>query len=106
MANYKMHLLVCGGTGCRATHSNHLAENLTKELAAHGLEDEAKVVLTGCFGFCEQGPILKVIPDNTFYTRVQPGDAKEIIEEHIIKGRKVGRLLYVNPQNEEKVSDS
>lgn len=101
-----MHLLVCGGTGCRATHSNHLAENLTKELAAHGLEDEAKVVLTGCFGFCEQGPILKVIPDNTFYTRVQPGDAKEIIEEHIIKGRKVGRLLYVNPQNEEKVSDS
>lgn len=106
MANYKMHLLVCGGTGCRATHSNHLAENLTKELAAHGLEDEAKVVLTGCFGFCEQGSILKVIPDNTFYTRVQPGDAKEIIEEHIIKGRKVGRLLYVNPQNEEKVSDS
>ncbi len=101
-----MHLLVCGGTGCRATHSNDLAENLIKELAAHGLEDEAKVVLTGCFGFCEQGPILKVIPDNTFYTRVQPGDAKEIIEEHIIKGRKVGRLLYVNPQNEEKVSDS
>ena len=79
---------------------------LDKELESHGLKDFAKVVPTGCFGFCEKGPIVKVIPDNTFYTQVTPEDAKEIIEEHIIKGRKVNRLLYVDPENKEHVSDS
>ncbi len=103
---YKMHLLVCGGTGCKASESDLIVENLNKELKAHNLQDEAKVVLTGCFGFCEQGPIIKVIPDNTFYTRVKPEDAREIIEEHVIKGRKVQRLLYVDPKNKESVTDS
>ncbi|MDD2385706.1 MAG: NADH-quinone oxidoreductase subunit NuoF [Bacteroidales bacterium] len=106
MNKYKMHLLVCGGTGCKASQSNQIVEQLNAELESHGLEDEAKVVVTGCFGFCEQGPIVKVIPDNTFYTQVKPEDAKEIIEEHIIKGRKVHRLLYVDPTNKESVSDS
>ncbi|MBP7464217.1 MAG: NADH-quinone oxidoreductase subunit NuoF [Bacteroidales bacterium] len=106
MASYKMHLLVCGGTGCRASHSNDLADSLNMELKSHGLEDEAKVVITGCFGFCEQGPIVKVIPDNTFYTKVSPADAREIIEEHVIKGRQVKRLLYVNPVNAASVPDS
>jgi len=106
MASYKMHLLVCGGTGCRASHSNDLADSLNMELKSHGLEDEAKVVITGCFGFCEQGPIVKVIPDNTFYTKVSPADAREIIEEHVIKGRQVKRLLYVNPENAASVPDS
>ena len=106
MAQYKMHLLVCGGTGCSASRSHEVMAQLDKELESHGLKDFAKVVPTGCFGFCEKGPIVKVIPDNTFYTQVTPEDAKEIIEEHIIKGRKVNRLLYVDPENTEHVSDS
>ena len=106
MAQYKMHLLVCGGTGCSASRSHEVMAQLDKELESHGLKDFAKVVPTGCFGFCEKGPIVKVIPDNTFYTQVTPEDAKEIIEEHIIKGRKVNRLLYVDPENKEHVSDS
>ncbi len=106
MAQYKMHLLVCGGTGCSASRSHEIMAQLDKELESHGLKEFAKVVPTGCFGFCEKGPIVKVIPDNTFYTQVTPEDAKEIIEEHIIKGRKVTRLLYTDPDNNEHVSDS
>jgi NADH:ubiquinone oxidoreductase subunit F (NADH-binding)/(2Fe-2S) ferredoxin len=71
-----------------------------------GLENEVQVILTGCFGFCEKGPIVKVLPDNTFYTRVTPEDAREIVEEHIIKGRKVTRLLYEDPTNQQHVADS
>ena len=106
MVNYKMHILVCGGTGCKASQSQELAEQLNIELQKHGIEDEAKVVLTGCFGFCEQGPIVKIIPDNTFYTKVSPQDSREIIEEHIIKGRKVKRLLYVDPEDKKSIPDS
>ena len=102
----KMHILVCGGTGCSASASHEIVEELNKELVAHDLTDFAKVVVTGCFGFCERGPIVKIIPDNTFYTRVKPSDAKEIIEEHIIKGRKVQRLLYVAPDTKQSVPDS
>ena len=102
----KMHILVCGGTGCSASQSHEIVEELNKELVAHDLTDFAKVVVTGCFGFCERGPIVKIIPDNTFYTRVKPSDAKEIIEEHIIKGRKVQRLLYVAPDTKQSVPDS
>ncbi len=101
-----MHILVCGGTGCSASGSRDVIAQLNKELEAHNLTDFAKVVVTGCFGFCERGPIVKIIPDNTFYTRVKPEDAKEIIEEHIIKGRKVQRLLYVAPDTNKSVSDS
>jgi NADH-quinone oxidoreductase subunit F/NADP-reducing hydrogenase subunit HndC len=102
----KMHLLVCGGTGCRASESDQIQASLEHELKVHGLENEAKVVTTGCFGFCEKGPIVKVIPDNTFYVQVKPGDAREIVEEHVIKGRKVERLLYTDPENKEHVADS
>jgi NADH:ubiquinone oxidoreductase subunit E len=66
MAKYKMHMLVCGGTGCRASASEMLHENLKKEVQENGLENDVQVVTTGCFGFCEKGPIVKVIPDNTF----------------------------------------
>jgi len=106
MAKYKMHLLVCGGTGCKASASDKVLENLNKELQVKGLDNEVQVIVTGCFGFCEKGPIVKVLPDNTFYTQVTPEDAKEIIEEHVIKGRKVNRLLYENPETKEHVSDS
>jgi len=106
MAKYNMHLLVCGGTGCRASEGEAIIENLKKELDAKGLAEEVQVIATGCFGFCEKGPIVKVMPDNTFYTQVKPEDAQEIIEEHIVKGRKLERLLYVDPEKEEKIPDS
>ncbi len=106
MARYKMHLLVCGGTGCRASASDKLHDNLVKEVQDKGLENDVQVVTTGCFGFCEQGPIIKVIPDNTFYVRVEPKDAPEIVAEHALKGRKVERLLYRDPVRKEIVPDS
>jgi len=106
MTQFKMHLLVCGGTGCRASESEQLFHNLKQEINVKGLEDEVQVITTGCFGFCEKGPIVKVMPDNTFYTQVKPEDAIEIIAEHVIKGRKIQRLLYINPETEEAVSDS
>ena len=101
-----MHLLVCGGTGCRASESDLIVENLKKELEEKGLQNEVQVIMTGCFGFCEKGPIVKVMPDNTFYTQVKPEDAPIIVAEHVIKGRKVSRLLYTDPTKKEHISDS
>ncbi|MEN6618924.1 MAG: NADH-quinone oxidoreductase subunit NuoF [Rikenellaceae bacterium] len=106
MAQYKMHLLVCGGTGCRASQSEKIVENLNLELNNLGLGNDAQVVMTGCFGFCEKGPIVKIIPDNTFYTQVKPEDCEEIVREHILKGRKVTRLLYEDPNTHKHVEDS
>ncbi len=106
MADYKMHLLVCGGTGCKASESEQIRENLLAEVEKHDLSHEVQVVMTGCFGFCEKGPIVKVIPDNTFYVQVKPEDAATIVEEHIIKGRQVTHLLYQDPETELPVSDS
>jgi NADP-reducing hydrogenase subunit HndC len=106
MSEYKIHMLVCGGTGCKASEATQVLDNLQTEINNQGLEDFAQVVQTGCFGFCEKGPIVKVIPDNTFYTQVTPTDAKEIVEEHVVKGRKVERLLYTDPKSKETISDS
>ncbi|HVN58797.1 MAG TPA: NADH-ubiquinone oxidoreductase-F iron-sulfur binding region domain-containing protein [Bacteroidales bacterium] len=106
MSNYTMHLLVCGGTGCRASESDAIVANLRDELEIRGLTDKIQVIMTGCFGFCEKGPIVNVMPDNTFYVQVKPEDAQSIVEEHIVKGRKVGRLLYRDPRTKEPVSDS
>ncbi|MFP4024266.1 MAG: NADH-ubiquinone oxidoreductase-F iron-sulfur binding region domain-containing protein [Thiohalospira sp.] len=106
MTKYKMHLLVCGGTGCRASASDSIVESLKHELENKGLSEEVQVVMTGCFGFCEKGPIVKVLPDNTFYVEVKPEDAPELIEEHIIKGRQVKRLLYKDPEKKESIADS
>ena len=101
-----MHILVCGGTGCSASRSHEITKNLQAALKDKGLEEQVQVILTGCFGFCEKGPIVKVMPDNTFYTEVKPEDALEIVEEHVIKGRKVNRLLYTDPETKEHVADS
>lgn len=106
MSKYKMHVLVCGGTGCHASESDHLLDNFKTIVADKGLDNDVQVIATGCFGFCEKGPIVKIMPDNTFYTGVTPNDAREIIEEHLIKGRKVNRLLYVNPESRETITDS
>jgi len=101
-----MHLLVCGGTGCRASQSEIIVENLKSEIKNLGLENDAQVVITGCFGFCEKGPIVKIVPDNTFYTQVKPEDCAEIVREHILKGRKVKRLLYEDPETQKHIEDS
>lgn len=106
MSEYKLHALVCGGTGCRASESDIVVENLKSEIEKQGLSDFAQVVKTGCFGFCEKGPIVKIIPDNTFYTQVSPDDVREIVEEHVVKGRKVERLLYQDPESKEHISDA
>ena len=106
MPNYKMSLLCCGGTGCRASESVRIVERLREEIAAAGMDNDVQVVVTGCFGFCEKGPIVKVIPDNTFYTNVKPEDAEEIVKEHVVKGRKVTRLLYEDPDTRKHISDS
>ena len=106
MAQFSNYILVCGGTGCRASHSEHIITALRKELDEAGLSDQVQVIRTGCFGFCEQGPLVKTVPDNTFYVSVKPEDAEAIVREHIIKGRKVERLLYVAPDTGRHVSDS
>ena len=90
----RSHILVCGGTGCTSSHSEQIIEALEAELKEQGLDKEVKVVKTGCFGLCELGPIMIVYPEGAFYSRVKPEDAKEIIDEHIVKGRIVKRLLY------------
>lgn len=99
-----MNVLVCGGTGCMASDSEKVIKNLELIIKARGYTNEVSVIKTGCFGFCEQGPIVKIEPDNVFYVRVGAKDAKEIVDEHIIKGRKVERLLYNDPQENKRVS--
>src|SRR6056297_2553433 len=94
MSKYSMHLLVCGGTGCRASESKEIELRLKSELEKRDLDKTVQVISTGCFGFCEKGPIIKVMPDNTFYTQVKPDDADEIVAEHVVKGRVVSRLIY------------
>ncbi|MCQ2270357.1 MAG: NADH-quinone oxidoreductase subunit NuoF [Bacteroidales bacterium] len=106
MANYKYHILICGGTGCHASQSAQIKENFVQILKEKNLENDVQIVGTGCFGFCEKGPIVKVLPDNTFYVQVKPEDVEEIINEHIVKGRKVERLLYVDPKTQEHKEDS
>lgn len=102
----RMHVLCCGGTGCKSSASDEIVANFNSLLKEKGLQDEVLVIKTGCFGFCEKGPIVKMIPDNTFYTQVKPSDVKQIVEEHIIQGCKVKDLLYVDPETQEHVSDS
>ncbi len=106
MAKTKNQILVCSGTGCRASLSEEITDNLKQAIHENNLENEVQVVRTGCFGFCEKGPVVKIIPDNTFYVHVSPDDASELVSEHLIKGRKIDRLLYVNPETKEKISDS
>ncbi|MDR0952394.1 MAG: 4Fe-4S binding protein [Oscillospiraceae bacterium] len=91
---FRSHVMVCGGTGCSSSGSHKLIENFEKEIQAAGLETEVKVVQTGCFGLCELGPIVIIYPEATFYSRVQEGDVKRIVSEHLLKGRPVKELLY------------
>ncbi|MBO5136978.1 MAG: NADH-quinone oxidoreductase subunit NuoF [Spirochaetaceae bacterium] len=97
---YTHYILVCGGTGCESSSSDEIYRNLLEAAKKHGVSDKAQIVKTGCFGFCEKGPIVKVLPDDSFYVEVKPEDAEEIITEQVIKGLEVTRLLY----NKEKKS--
>ena len=90
----KNYILVCGGTACESAKGHEIYEQLIAESQKQGVADDVQIVKTGCFGFCEQGPIVKVLPDDNFYVQVAPEDAQEIIAENIIKGRVVQRLKY------------
>ncbi|QZY54851.1 NADH-quinone oxidoreductase subunit NuoF [Crassaminicella profunda] len=103
MSSFRMNVMVCGGTGCMASDSNEVIQSFEKLIKEHGYSEEIQIVKTGCFGFCEQGPIVKIEPDNIFYVRVHPKDVEEIVKEHIIKGRKVERLLYQEPIKRERI---
>ncbi|HOO63199.1 MAG TPA: NADH-quinone oxidoreductase subunit NuoF [Synergistaceae bacterium] len=102
----KITVMVCAGTGCKSSESAQIVENFRKEIRERDLGEEVRVIESGCFGFCEQGPIVKIAPDNTFYVKVAPEDVPELVEEHCIKGRQVTRLLYVDPETREHVADS
>ena len=90
----RSHVLVCGGTGCTSSGSPKVRARLAEELKAKGLDEEVKIVQTGCFGLCARGPVMIVYPHGTFYSRVTEEDVPEIVEEHLLKGRPVTRLEY------------
>ena len=91
---FRSNVLVCGGTGCTSSNSELIIQRLKEEIKAKGLEKEVNVVRTGCFGLCALGPIMIVYPEGSFYSMVTPEDVPEIVEEHLLKGRIVKRLLY------------
>ena len=101
----KKEICCCGGTGCHASSSQELMDNLRKAIKARGLENDVKVIQTGCFGFCAQGPIVKIMPDNVFYVQVTPEDAEEIVEKHIVGKEFVERLLFMEPLLNERLHD-
>lgn len=105
MSKYNIHLMVCGGNNCHFNDSDAIICNLRDELEARGLSETVQVILTGCYGFCDKGPVVKVMPGNTFYVGVKPEDAQEIVDEHVVKGRKVERLLYHDPSTKKAVED-
>lgn len=90
----RAHVLVCGGTGCTSSGSEQIAKTFEEEIKKNGLDEEVKVVRTGCFGLCELGPVVVVYPEGSFYSKVKIEDVKEIVSEHLLKGRIVKRLLY------------
>ena len=99
----KKHLVVCGGTGCISSHSNEILEKLEALIKEKGLEDKATVNRVGCFGFCSQGPFVKVFPEDRLYRAVKVSDVERIIEEDVIGGKCIEDLLYVDPATHEKV---
>ncbi len=100
----KKEVLVCAGTGCMSSKSMKLIDNLKEAIREHNLDIE--VHGTGCFGFCEKGPIVKVMPDDTFYSQVKPDDAKKIVESHLVKGEVYKRKLYINPDTKKQAQST
>ena len=96
---YKNYILVCGGTGCVSNRADEIYKNLVRETETRGLTGDVQVVKTGCFGFCERGPIVKILPEEAFYVDVKPEDVAELVSEHIVKGRVVERLRYKDSES-------
>ena len=103
---FESYVLVCGGTACCSGGGTAVVEAFKKELEAAGLKDKVQVVVTGCLGFCEQGPIVKILPQGTFYVQVHEKDVKEIVAEHLVKGRVVQRLCYDPEQAKKLVAEA
>ena len=99
----RIHVLICGGTGCTSSNSVKIADLMKEELEKAGVADEVKVVLTGCFGLCALGPIMIVYPEGIFYSAVKLEDVPEIVSEHLVKGNVVERLLYTDEVTGEHV---
>lgn len=90
---YRAHVLICAGTGCTSSNSAKIMEEMKALLISNKLDNEVQIVKTGCFGLCAEGPIVVIYPEGAMYTRVQVSDVQEIVEEHLLKGRVVKRLL-------------
>jgi len=103
---FRSHVLICGGTGRTSSKSPEIKACMEKELAAKGLDNEVKIVTTGCFGLCALGPIMIIYPEGTFYSVVKPEDVPEIVEEHLLKGRIVDRLVYQETKLDENTYSS
>ncbi len=102
-ADGKRHVVLCGGTGCLSSHSHEIKEEFEKLIAEKGLGDKVTVNQVGCFGFCSQGPFVKIYPEDTLYRMVHLTDVEEIVEKDLVGGEVVERLLYVDPVTQEKV---
>ena len=100
----RTHVLVCGGTGCTSSGSMKIGDALEQKLIEKGLQDEVQVVRTGCFGLCALGPVMIVYPEGTFYSRVELSDVDEIVEEHLLKGRPVERLVHKDHDGDQVVA--
>ena len=103
---FRSHVMICGGTGCTSSGSDKVAEAFENEILAAGLENEVKVIRTGCFGLCALGPIVVIYPEGSFYSRIAESDVKEIVNEHLLKGRPVTKLLYEETVSEDNTVKS
>jgi len=106
MAKYKKQILVCGGAGCNSKLSEEIVDNIKLELEALALENDVQVIKSGCFGLCGLGPVVKVMPEDVIYTKVTPDDSSEIVNEHIVKGKRIERLIYTDPLTKKPVFTS
>jgi (2Fe-2S) ferredoxin len=106
MEFFRSHVLICGGTGCHSSGSADVMETFKTELAKNNLENEIKLVQTGCFGLCEVGPVVIVYPEGAFYSRITSDDVPRIVSEHLLKGRIVTDLLYHDSIHEDEIIKS
>ena len=103
-ANGKIAVLICSGTGCLATGAKDILETFKEEIASRGLQDKVEASKVGCFGFCSQGPFVKIMPKNIVYRGVKASDVNEILDKTVVGDEIIERLLYVDPVTKEKVS--
>src|SRR3989337_3948496 len=100
MERFRANLMLCAGTGCVASGTMKVKAALDEELKKRGLEQEIKIVLTGCNGYCAQGPVMSVLPDDIFYQALTVEDIPELVEEHFLKGRPYQKLMFKEPEKQ------